>query len=271
MSDFNPYAYTEESEIVFPRSSGDQTGEPALPLAMTVFLKTGFLSSTPCQLSVTEDQMEFSAMRLQEPVTVQRLTAREQVKLRLLDMKIRGDNGRKYRMKYPKADPDKNLKLARLETWLAPDLADDPDATLRRVDNRLKKWACSMVTHYISFLLALQVIGLILITIGFVAALAHERQNMEFEDTAMMTFVLGFVVLLVASNATILILLRFGQMWALYFATMLYSLFCLLALISLSIIAALLGGLVVYYGCDHKLLLCYFMKCVKMESNINFS
>lgn len=248
MSDFNPYAYTEESEIVIPRSPGSQTGEPALPLEMTVFLKTGFLSSTPCQLSVTEEQMEFSAMRLQEPVTVQRLTARGQVKLRLLDMKIRGDNGRKYRMKYPKADPEKHLTLARLETWLNPDLADDPDAAQQRVDNRLKKWVCSMVTHYISFLLALQVIALILLSVVWVVALAVDRPNWDAEDTVMSAIKLGFVVMLVASNATILILLRFGQMWVLYFAIMLYSLFCLIALVNLSILAAVLGGAVIYYS-----------------------
>ena len=75
-------------------------------------------------------------------------------------------------MKYPKTDPNKNLMLARLETWLDPDIADDPDAAQQRVDNRLKKWVCSMVTHYISFLLALQVIAMILMTIGVVITVA---------------------------------------------------------------------------------------------------
>jgi hypothetical protein len=200
-------------------------------------------------MSVTEDQMEISGMHLEEPVTVQRMTARGQIKLQLLDMKIRADDGRRYRMKYPKNDPQKCLVLARLEAWLDPDFPNDPDVAQQRVDKCLKKWACRMVTHYISFLLALQIIGLTFIVIGLVVTLQQGEENVSpFEETALMIVGLGLVTLMVGANATFLILIRLGQMWILYFVILFYSLICPIGLVSLSPIAIAIGGLVIYYS-----------------------
>ena len=247
MSDVNPYAYTEEPDFVFPKQRGSQTGEPALPLNMSLIHKTGVFSSRLCQMSVTEDQIEISGMHLEEPVTIQRHIAREQVKLRLLDMIIRDDNGRKYRMKYPKTDPEKYLTLARLEAWLDPDLSDDPETAQQRVDNRLKKWTCSIVNNWISCLLVLQGIALFFITIACVViATSHQRRDDSAEAMIFMVVVLGWIGFLVASNITFPVLLRFGQMWALYFVMMLYSLFCLVALVNISPVGILIGAAVVY-------------------------
>jgi len=253
MPDFNPYAYTEESEIVFPQNRDGQTSEPLLPLTMELFQRTGLFSSRPCQLLVTDNQLEISGMHLQDPITVQRYGAYRQIKLRLLDMKIRGDDGRKCRLRYPKADPEKNLTLARLETWLNPHATDDPETANRKVDRCLKKWACKMVTHYISFLLVLQVIGLILITIG--AIVSYENYSRVFPDhddevgpLLFSVILVGSVALMVLCNAAFLIFIRLGKIGILYFVIVLYSLFCLSALMTLSFIAVAFGGLVVYYS-----------------------
>ena len=206
-------------------------------------------------MSVTEDQMEISGMHLEEPVTVQRITAREQVKLRLLDMKIRGDDGRRYRLRYSKADPEKNLTLARLEAWLDPDFTDDPETANQFVDRRLKKWSCRMVTHWIAGLLVLQVIGLISVAIACVISMSNLQNDLpgEWEEGMIIAFVaLGFVALLVGGNITFLVLLRFGQMWTLYFVMMFYSLFCLLSLVNVNPVGILIGGLLIYYSVKAK-------------------
>lgn len=246
MSDVNPYAYTEEPDFVFPKQHGSRTGEPALPLNMSLVHKTGVFSSRLCQMSVTEDQIEISGMHLEEPVTIQRHTARDQVKLRLLDMKIRDDNGRKHRMKYPKTDPEKYLTLARLEAWLDPDLTDDPETAQQCVDNRLKKWTCCMVTNWITCLLVLQILALIIVVIGCVVAVMSVKNGDDGETMIFMIVVLGWVGFLVASNITFLVLLRFGQMWALYLVIMLYSLFCLVSLIGFNPVGILIGGAMIY-------------------------
>ena len=249
MSDVNPYAYTEEPDFVFSGQLGSRTGEPALPLNMSLFHKAGVFSSRSCQMSVTEDRIEISGMHLHEPVTVQRLTARDQVKLRLLDMKIRDDNGRKYRMKYPKSDPEKYLTLARLETWLDPDLTDDPETSMQRVDNRLKKWTCCMVVNWITGLLVLQILLLIIIAVASVVIATNRETDADTaEAMIIMVVTLVWVGFLVASNITLLVLLRYGRMWALYLVTMLYSLFCLVALINISPVGILIAGAMIYHS-----------------------
>ena len=250
MPDVNPYAYTEEPDFVFSRQQGSQTGEPALPLNMSLVHKTGVFSSCPCQMSVTEDQIEISGMHLEEPVTIRRLTARDQVKLRLLDMKIRDDNGRKYRMKYPKTDPEKYLTLARLETWLNPDMTDNPEAARQRVDNRLKKWTCSMVSNWITGLLALQIIGTIALAIVWVVFVSGDESEVDEVPVriASLALIVGVVVLLVVPNITFLLLLRSGQMWVLYFIILFYALFGLLGLLVFRLIEIMIGATLIYYS-----------------------
>jgi len=249
MPDVNPYAYTEEPDFVFSRQQGSQTGEPALPLNMSLVHKTGVFSSRLCEMSVTEDQIEISGMHLEESVTIQRLTARDRVKLRLLDMKIRDDNGRKHRMKYPKADPEKYLTLARLETWLNPDLTDDPEAARRQVDNRLKKWTCSMVCNSLIALLVLQVMGLVLV-VSFMRLTNNPGGETEEAMIIMSLLLGGFAV----SHFIVLALLRFGRMRVLWIVIIFYSLFFLSSLLSLTslniigVFGALICGAIIYYS-----------------------
>ena len=54
--------------------------------------------------------------------------------------------------------------------------------------------------------------------------------------------------MLVVSNITFLILIRLGRMWVLYLVIMLYSLFCLVALVGTNIIGILIGAAVIYYS-----------------------
>jgi len=248
MSNVNPYAYTEEPDFVFSKQHAGRAGEPALPLNMPLFHQTSVFLARPCQMAVTEDQIEISGMHLDEPVTVQRLAARDQVKLRLLGMKIRDDNGRKYRLKYLKSDPEKYLTLARLEAWLDPDLTDDPEAAQQRVDHRLKIWTCCMVTNWMTGLLVIQ--GFVLMAaITIVAALAFDNgRDWIYENMAYTIVMLCFVALVTAPNVVFLILIQFGRIGILSFVIGFYSFFGLIALITFSPIAALIAGLLIYYS-----------------------
>lgn len=234
----NPYASPEEPKAVFDyhRSSGSR--EPALPLHMTLWHKTGLFWSQPCEMSVWEDRMTISGKHLDASITIPRDVAHDQVTPRLLDMIIRKDSGRKFRMGYPKGDPDRNLTLARLETWMDWLVADDPEAAEKRVVENLKKWACSMVLHYISWILVLL---MIFWGIFFIACMVWDNGNV-------MTPLLGVLGLPVFINVVFWIFLRGGGMWILYVIILFYSLLFLTGLASRNPIIILFSGAVVYHS-----------------------
>ena len=222
----NPYASPEEPKAVFPH--GGRAGESGFLLTMP--LLHGFFSR-PCELSVTEDRMEISAAHLEEPVTIFRETAQRQVKLRLRDMVVRGNDGRKYHLVYRRDDRDKLLTLARLEAWMNPHLTE--------IDC-LKKWTSAVVQMLLITLLALPPGMMLMLCIFFLAG------QTNWETFAGIMVFLGWFSLLMAPNA-IFLLLRFRKMWAHYLVIAMYSFICLIViLVSEKFIGIFFFGLIVY-------------------------
>ena len=233
MPETNPFAYTEESPL--PRSFSQGNQEPHLPITLWLKHKTGVFSSKPCKMTVTENQVEINGEHLAGPIVIERNKANHGIKLRLLDMIVRDEYGRKFRMIYSKDDSDRFLALARLEAWLYP---EDAEGEYDYVLKRLKHWTCALVKNWLLCLSVLQFLALIYFVIMFAV---NPPDGAPAERVFIILFLLIWIGFLIATNLLWLTLLRSGRMGALYGVIGVYSLFCLMALATINVLGFIFG------------------------------
>ena len=240
MSDTNPFAYTEESPL--PRDYSSQHQGQHAQFSIYLKHKTGTFSSRPCVMRVTENQAEILGEHLPDPILIDKDEATKQIKLRLLDMIVRNEEGRKYRMIYSKSDTDRALSLARLDAWLRPELTQTPEETYQYLLKRLTHWTCGLVKNWLLCLSVLQFLVLVFLVVLYIVSPpvnAPEGMNL------ILIFVLAWVVFLIATNLLWLTLLRFGKVGALYGVIGVYMLFCLVALVEMNIVGIVIGAALV--------------------------
>lgn len=238
MSEVNPYEYLEETlDIPYASISGS---EPQVPIQMSVTHKTGFFSSRLAEILVTEEHLEVISPGLDEPILIPRDSVKGRIKLRLLDMILIDDAGKKHRLIYPKKDPEKYLKLARLEAWFNIESPDPPEV---QVLNGLKKWTPCMVKNWLAGLLVLQGIAMFSILIFFFMDTHREPVKVNAD----MAVFWGIVILILTCNLVPLILLYCRQIWVLNFVLVFYVLFLLLSLLGANLIGIIVACAMIYY------------------------
>ena len=219
----NPFAYYEESlpvrqaNIGFNESaeSGEGTShEPRVPIVLP--LKRGMFGRH-VTLEATRDQCEISGGSLSEPVVISREEAATGLKLKSNKLIVRTGDGRKYKFRF-RRDKQRELMLARLETWRRQRWHDAAAGAYESVSELLKKHVIRITLHNMIALTVLQALPvLFILAFGFVAV---QRGGME-----MLLFALvGVLAYAIPSGVTLALAIALGmrQIWALY-ATLLLS------------------------------------------------
>jgi hypothetical protein len=210
----NPYTYTEEpAHPVTTWDSETEAGqEPVTPFEIS--LSRGiFVKCTT--LSVFHDRCELSGGQLDGTV-IPRNEAAKRIWVTTQAIVFRSDSGSRWTFRY-KRDQQRELKLARLETWCKQSWSGDPLGAYHSVFSLLKRNVCTPVFGLLLFFATMQ--------IGFFAIQLVSFLIGEWEEDVPFAFVL---LTIYASPALISLffaaMLWLRQIWALILGTV-FSLF----------------------------------------------
>ena len=223
----NPFAYYEESlpvrqaEIGFNESadSGEGTShEPRVPIVLP--LKRGMFGGHTT-LEATRDQCEISGESLAEPIVVSREEAANGIKVKSNKLIIRTDDGRKYSFRY-RRDKQRELMLARLETWRRQRWHDAAAGAYESVSELLKKHVIRITLHNMIALTVLQGLPVLIMLLFMLAGLLTGQMP---GGTEILLFALvGTLFYAIPPTVTLAlsVALWMRQIWALY-ATIILS------------------------------------------------
>ena len=224
----NPYAYYEESqpvrqaEIGFNESAESGEGrlhEPRVPIVLP--LKRGMFGSH-VTLEATRDHCEISGGSLSEPVVISREEAVKGMKLKSNKLIIRTGDGRKFSFRY-RRDKQRELMLARLETWRHQRWHDAAAGAYESVFELLKKHVTRITLHNMIALTVLQGLPVLIMLVFGLMAIRMAVQKGGFE--MLLLFLVGILFYAIPAGVTLVLAVALGmrQIWALY-ATLLLSL-----------------------------------------------
>ncbi|MDR1960045.1 MAG: hypothetical protein LBQ54_13535 [Planctomycetaceae bacterium] len=274
-SEENPYAYHEPEDLPHTPFRVTDDGntisdtEPRTPVKLLLKRKRFPLVSRLCELTVTEN-MFFIEETCLEPVELERESVYEVIRFCLNGFIIRVPGGRKYRFS-AKKDPEKELKLARLETWCRTISHEDPVATQNRVGQNLRKWCLWPTWNNLMVVSTFGVFLFFLCLTAFANALSSINMEYYFLVTGILFLFLCGIGILLAINIASLILLFHRKTRVLRTVYLVYGILAVLNLLTifagnfLGIIGFVITSVIAYQASDAEK--CLERQLCQLEDN----